>query len=115
MWNYRKGKMKGFVWVWMERIAPKKPRVPQPAVVAVRVASLEAKEFLLSLDPNKFFTEPHYDGFPAVLVRLPVGSDSYKRVIFNHGIKEPCFGVKISDLQKIVKRIKRDYQLALDL
>src|SRR5580765_4725263 len=45
----------------------------------------------------------------------PLGSDSYKRVIFNHGVKEPCFGVKISDLQKIVKRVKRDYQLALEL
>jgi hypothetical protein len=27
-------------WVWMERLAPKKPRVPQPNVIAVRVASL---------------------------------------------------------------------------
>ena len=45
----------------------------------------------------------------------PLGSDSYKRVIFNHGVQEPCFGVKISDLQKIVNRIKKDYQLALDL
>ena len=45
----------------------------------------------------------------------PLGSDSYKRVMFNHGVKEPLFGVKISDLQKIVKRIKKDYQLALDL
>ena len=45
----------------------------------------------------------------------PLGSESYKRVIFNHGVAEPCFGVKVSDLQKIVKRIKRDYQLALDL
>ena len=45
----------------------------------------------------------------------PLGSDSYKRVMFNHGVKEPYFGVKISDLQKIVKRIKRDHQLALDL
>ncbi len=45
----------------------------------------------------------------------PLGNAGYKRVIFNHGVKEPCFGVKISDLQKIVKRIKRDYQLALDL
>jgi len=45
----------------------------------------------------------------------PLGSDGYKRVMFNHGVKEPCFGVKISDLQKIVKRIKKDYQLALDL
>ncbi len=47
-------------------------------------------------------------------IRL-LGSDSYKRVIFKHGVKEPCFGVKISELQKIVKRIKKDYQLALDL
>jgi hypothetical protein len=66
-----KGKPKGFVWVWMERVAPKKPRVPQPSVIAVRVASLDDKDFLLSLDQTKFFTEPHYDGFPAILVRLP--------------------------------------------
>ena len=45
----------------------------------------------------------------------PLGSASYKKVIFNHGVKEPCFGVKIGDLQKIQKRIKKDYQLALDL
>ena len=66
-----KGKFKGFVWVWMERIAPKKPRVPQPKVIAVRVASLVDKDFMLTLNPAKFFTEPHYDGFPAVLVHLP--------------------------------------------
>jgi hypothetical protein len=66
-----KGKLKGFVWVWMERIEPKKPRVPQPDVVAVRVASLTEKDRLLALAPTKFFTEPHYDGFPAVLVNLP--------------------------------------------
>ena len=45
----------------------------------------------------------------------PLGSDSYKKVMLNHGVKEPCFGVKIGDLQKIQKRIKKDYQLALDL
>lgn len=66
-----KDKMKGFVWVWMERVVPKKPRVPQPKVVAIRVASLDDKEFLLGLDPEKFFDEPHYNGFPAILVRLP--------------------------------------------
>jgi 3-methyladenine DNA glycosylase AlkD len=33
----------------------------------------------------------------------------------NHGVKEPFFGVKISDLQKIQKRNKKNYQLALDL
>jgi len=64
-------KQKGFVWVWMERVAPKKPRVPNPEVLAVRVADLEEKEMLLAADPDKFFTEPHYNGFPAILVRLP--------------------------------------------
>ena len=66
-----KGKLKGFAWVWMERVDPKKARVPQPTVIALRVASLFDKDFLLALDPEKFFTEPHYNGFPAVLVRLP--------------------------------------------
>lgn len=65
-----KGKLKGFVWVWMERVVPKKPRVPNPGVIAVRVANEGQKSALLSADRAKFFTEPHYDGFPAVLVRL---------------------------------------------
>jgi hypothetical protein len=65
-----KGKLKGFVWVWMERVTPEKPRVPNPGVIAVRVANNGQKEALLSADPEKFFTEPHYNGFPAVLVRL---------------------------------------------
>ena len=72
----RKGKLKGFAWVWMKRIDPKKPRVPEPTVIAVRVASLGEKERMLALDPAKFFTEPHYEGFPAVLVRLDAVSAS---------------------------------------
>ena len=66
-----RGKLKGFVWVWFERVEPKKARVPRPDVVAVRVANLNEKDALLSMDATKFFTEPHYNGFPAVLVRLP--------------------------------------------
>ena len=65
-----RGKLRGFAWAWNERIEPKKPRVPNPEVLAVRVASLAEKEELLAADPEKFFTEPHYNGFPAVLVRL---------------------------------------------
>ncbi len=64
-------KEKGFAWVWMERPESKKPRVPRPDVLAVRVANRDEKEALLAADPQKFFTEPHYNGFPAVLVRLP--------------------------------------------
>ncbi len=65
-----KGKERGYAWVWMERIDPKKPRVPQPKVLAVRTANLEDREFLLRVNTRKYFTEPHYNGFPAVLVRL---------------------------------------------
>ncbi len=45
----------------------------------------------------------------------PLGRDSYKKVLLNHGIPEPVYGVKIEELKKIQKRIKKDYQLALDL
>ena len=70
-WVQNKDKPKRFAWVWKERIDPRKARVPQPKVLALRTASLDDKEFLLSLDQEKFFTEPHYNGYPAVLVRLP--------------------------------------------
>jgi hypothetical protein len=63
-------KLKGFCWAWMERVEPKKPRVPRPDVLVVRVPDLEVKETLLASDPETFFTEAHYDGFPAVFVRL---------------------------------------------
>lgn len=45
----------------------------------------------------------------------PLGKESIKKVLLNHGIREPFFGVKIGDLKKIEKRTKKDYQLALDL
>lgn len=45
----------------------------------------------------------------------PLGLESYKAVIRKHGVPEPLFGVKIEELKKIQKRIKKDYQLALDL
>src|SRR6478672_9073959 len=66
----RGGKLKAFVWVWMERVDPKKPRVANPGVVAVRVANLGQRDAMLAADKMRFFTEPHYSGFPAVLVRL---------------------------------------------
>jgi hypothetical protein len=65
-----KGKQKGFVWAWNERVEPGKPRVARPDVVAIRVADRYEKEALLLSAPERFFTEPHYNGFPAVLVRL---------------------------------------------
>jgi hypothetical protein len=79
-----KGKQKGYAWVWMERVEPKKPRVPNPAVLAVRVADELEKEVLLRSDDQKFFTEPHYKGFPAVLVRLAaIDADELEELVTN--------------------------------
>ena len=76
-----KGKAKGFVWVWLERIHPKKARVPCPSVLAVRVRDQAEKAALLAGDPDVFFTEPHYNGYPAVLVRLPAVTAAQLRAL----------------------------------
>jgi hypothetical protein len=44
-----------------------------------------------------------------------LGSPSIKKVLLNHGAREPFFGVKTEDLKKIQKRIKTDHALALEL
>lgn len=61
---------KAFAWTWKKRIEPKRPRIEQLDVFAVRVANEEEKQVLIASDPAKFFTEPHYNGYPAILVRL---------------------------------------------
>src|SRR6476620_3127396 len=64
-------------------------------------------------------TRPHAVTMTAkeILEELrPLGRESYKRVLMNnHGVKEPCFGVAISELKTFQKRIKKNYELALDL
>jgi len=100
-----KGKLKGLVWVWMERVTPKKPRVPQPKVIAVRVANLFDKDLLLGLDPKKFFTEPHYDGFPAVLVRLPAVTARELRPILTEAWR--CLAPKDLDTKSTKKKTSR--------
>lgn len=42
----------------------------KPEALVVWVESLDAKEAMLAAQPKKFFTTPHYDGEPIVLVRL---------------------------------------------
>ena len=43
------------------------------------------------------------------------GSESTRRTLLRHGAKEPFFGVNISDLKVIQKKIKGDQALALEL
>ena len=45
----------------------------------------------------------------------PLGRESYRHALRNHGIPEPFYGVSIEELKKFQKKIKKDYQLALDL
>ena len=78
------GKRKGIAWVWMERIHPKKARVPNLNVLAIRVRNLAEKDMLLAARPDTLFTEPHYNGFPAVLVRLAaIDVDELEQLIRN--------------------------------
>jgi hypothetical protein len=64
---------KGFVW---ERPLGKADRAalgdaaPDGPILGVRVADVEVKEALIADDPDIYFTIPHFDGYPAVLVRL---------------------------------------------
>jgi 3-methyladenine DNA glycosylase AlkD len=44
-----------------------------------------------------------------------LGSPATKKVLMNHGAKEPFYGVKVSDLKAIQKRIKKNHELALEL
>ena len=43
------------------------------------------------------------------------GSENIKKILLNHGANEPLFGVKIADLKTIQKKVKKDYQLSMDL
>ena len=43
---------------------------PTGEILAVRVADEEAKQALVSSEPEIFFVTSHFDGYPAVLVRL---------------------------------------------
>lgn len=62
---------KGFAWFYNEKIPGQKGRVRRDDVLAIRVANEGDKLALLAMDPEKFFTTAHYNGYPAILVNLP--------------------------------------------
>jgi 3-methyladenine DNA glycosylase AlkD len=43
------------------------------------------------------------------------GSESIKKILLKHGVKEPFFGVKVEYLKTIQKKIKKDYSLSKEL
>jgi hypothetical protein len=64
---------KGFVWERPLRksdLAALGASAPTGPILGARVEHLIAKEAMLADDPEVFFTTPHFDGFPAVLILL---------------------------------------------
>jgi hypothetical protein len=78
-------KEKGFVWerpLGKSDIKALGDAAPDGPILGVRVQDVGAKEALLADDPAVFFTTPHFDGYPAVLVRLDViGVDELRELI----------------------------------
>jgi hypothetical protein len=71
---------------------------PKGAILGARVEHEVAKQALLADDPEVFFTTPHFDGYPAILVQLEK--------------------IKVKDLEEVIveawlvrapKRVAREY------
>jgi hypothetical protein len=85
--DLRQWKVKDKLFVWerplrradLEALGDSAPDGP---ILGVRVEHLVAKEAILADDPSVYFTTPHFDGYPAVLVRLDViGDDELRELI----------------------------------
>ncbi|MFC4020073.1 MmcQ/YjbR family DNA-binding protein [Micromonospora sp. GCM10011542] len=64
---------KAFVWERPLRradLAALGDAAPDGPILGARVPDLGVKEALLADDPEVYFTTPHFDDYPAVLVRL---------------------------------------------
>jgi hypothetical protein len=63
------------LFVWERPLRPADLRAlgdaaPDGPILGARVEHLGAKDALIAGDPVVYFTTPHFDGYPAVLVRL---------------------------------------------
>jgi len=55
---------------------------PDGPILGARVEHLVAKEALIADDPDVYFTTPHFDGYPAVLVQLEkIGLDELEELV----------------------------------
>jgi len=79
-----------------------KPRMfswirPDPEALVVWVDSLDAKDAMIASEPHTFFTTPHYDGHPIVLVRLEAidGRRARELILESWRIRAPRSLVKL--------------------
>ncbi len=55
---------------------------PDGPILGVYTGDLELKDAMLQSDPEVFFTTPHFDGYPALLVRLEnIAAKQLKEII----------------------------------
>ena len=78
-------KGKSFVWERPLRRADLEAlgaAAPEGPILGARVEHLIAKEALLADDPDVYFTTPHFEGYPAVLVQLErIGLDDLQELV----------------------------------
>lgn len=63
----------------LRQLGERGQRWPDATVIAVRVEGDQTKNALLQTYPDAFFTIPHFDGYPAVLVRLDLVDEDLLR------------------------------------
>lgn len=76
---------------------------PDGPILALWVPDVGIKEVLLSDDPDIYFTTPHFDGYPAVLIRLDrIGPPELEELIIE------------AWLDRAPKRLVREYLKATE-
>ncbi len=86
-WGNASWRVRNKQFVWERPLRPADLRAlgdaaPAGPILGARVEHAGAKEALLADDPAVYFTTPHFDGYPAVLVRLDqIDVDELQEVI----------------------------------
>jgi hypothetical protein len=74
-WGNMSWRVRGKQFAWERPLRPADLRAladaaPAGPILGARVEHVGAKEALLADDPAVYFTTPHFDGYPAILVAL---------------------------------------------
>jgi hypothetical protein len=74
-WGNVSWRVRDKLFVWERPLRPGDLRAlgdaaPAGPILGARVEHAGAKEALLADDPEVYFTTPHFDGYPAILVQL---------------------------------------------